>query len=406
MLYECLHCEKSYSRADSLARHVKQHHPSIPMQCYICKRAFYRKNGLNDHLKNSHNIIMHDYEHEPLMTAPPLVRGRSLPPLMDNNLPVSPNYSTWNKKPNDTYRATHGSTGTKPYCFKHPFSMIVAGPSRSGKTHWVIKLLIKKQRRIFPEPDQIVYCYAHWQKTYSILQRENPAVRWHEGLPSTVFMNNLTDTVVVVDDLMSAGMKDPALMSMFTEGSHHKNLSVIFLVQNLFHQGRQSRSINLNTQYLVLFKNPRDRQQIQTLARQMYPNNWRKFLEYFEYETSKPYGKVIIDLNPETLEKDRFVADEEEEGDVNKLYTQQVQQQKRLLEYTDPYIAQAQKTQERMQTLQQNSSLTDEQKKDRYDDMLDDYKMYMKNAKKVTPIVQPIVHPIAQSVVLSNVRVC
>ena len=50
-------------------------------------------------------------------------------------------------------------------------------------------------------------------------------------------MNNLIDTVVVIENLMSADMKDPALMSMFAEGSHHKNLSVIFLVQNLFHQG-------------------------------------------------------------------------------------------------------------------------------------------------------------------------
>ena len=75
------------------------------------------------------------------------VHGRPSPPLMDDNLPTSPNYTTWNEKPNDTYRATHGSTGTKPYYFKHPFRMIVAGPSRSGKTHWVIKLLIKKHSK-------------------------------------------------------------------------------------------------------------------------------------------------------------------------------------------------------------------------------------------------------------------
>ena len=55
-----------------------------------------------------------------------------------------------------------------------------------------------------------------------------------------------------------------------TRGSHHRNLSVIYIVQNLFHQGKGSRSISLNSHYLVLFKNPRDKLQILTLAMQMY----------------------------------------------------------------------------------------------------------------------------------------
>ena len=103
-------------------------------------------------------------------------------------------------------------------------------------------------------------------------------------------------------------MSDPTLMSMFTEGSHHRNISVIFIVQNLLHPGRRRRSLNLNTQYLVLYKNPRDMQQIKTIAQQMYPTDWRRFLAYFETETSRPYGKVIIDLYPATEEQDGFVV--------------------------------------------------------------------------------------------------
>ena len=47
--------------------------------------------------------------------------------------------------------------------------------------------------------------------------------------------------------------------------------AVICIVQNLFHQGKGNRSISLNSHYLVLFKNPRDKLQILTLAKQMYP---------------------------------------------------------------------------------------------------------------------------------------
>ena len=111
-------------------------------------------------------------------------------------------------------------------------------------------------------------------------------------------MEKLEDTFVVIDALMEVERSGPTLMGMFTDGSHHRNITVIFIVQNLLHQGRTCRSLNLNTQYLVLYKNPRDMQQIKTIKRQMYPTDWRRFLAYFEAETSRPYGKVIIHPAP------------------------------------------------------------------------------------------------------------
>ena len=153
--------------------------------------------------------------------------------------------------------------------------MMVAGPSRSGKTYWVARLLMTKDKRIHPTPDRIVYCYRHWQNMYNTLCMHDPSIRWQQGLPNSVLVEKLEDTIIVIDDLMEAGMSDPTLMSMFTEGSHHRNISVIFIVQNLLHQGRRSRSLNLNTQYLMLYTNPRDMQQINTIAQQMYPTDWR-----------------------------------------------------------------------------------------------------------------------------------
>ena len=75
----------------------------------------------------------------------------------------------------------------------------------------------------------------------------------------------------VFDDQMIDASKDKGIMNLFTRGSHHRNLSVIYIVQNLFHQGKGSRNISLNSDYLKLFKNPRDKLQILTLVKQMYP---------------------------------------------------------------------------------------------------------------------------------------
>ena len=49
--------------------------------------------------------------------------------------------------------------------------------------------------------------------------------------------------------------KDKRILNIFTRGSHHRNLSIIYIVQNLFYQGKDSRSISLNSHYLILFKN-------------------------------------------------------------------------------------------------------------------------------------------------------
>ena len=32
-----------------------------------------------------------------------------------------------------------------------------------------------------------------------------------------------------------------------------------------------------------------------TLARQILPTDWRRFLEFYERETNRPYGNVILD---------------------------------------------------------------------------------------------------------------
>src|SRR5271163_1146546 len=58
---------------------------------------------------------------------------------------------------------------------------------------------------------------------------------------------------------------------ILTRISHHTNTSVIFITQNLFHAGKETRTVTSNGQCLVLFQNVRDKSQIAYLARQMYP---------------------------------------------------------------------------------------------------------------------------------------
>ena len=107
------------------------------------------------------------------------------------------------------------------------------------------------------------------------------------------------------------------------EGSHHRNLSVVTLNQNLFFGKDPTQRRNCH--YLVLFNNLVDRQPIETLGRQMYPTRRNFLLQKFDDATKEPYSYLVVDLKPATpdylrlrtdvlgtgIEKEK---DEEEEG--------------------------------------------------------------------------------------------
>lgn len=115
-------------------------------------------------------------------------------------------------------------------------------------------------------------------------------------------------TIIVLDDLMTSAYTKP-VCELFTKGSHHRNLSIILITQNIFHQGKYCRDISLNCKYLVLFKNPRDKSQILPLARQVFPDNPSSFVRIYKDATRKPFGYLFLDLTQTANDLLRFQTD-------------------------------------------------------------------------------------------------
>ena len=129
--------------------------------------------------------------------------------------------------------------------FKHPFTCIVAGPTGCGKSQFVARLLRTKDSTISPVPDRVVFHYTEWQPLYERLEK---FVEFQQGLPDVDSFDPRQKNLLVLDDAMGVVDKKK-IASLFTEKSHHRNLSVIYVVQNLFEKGPESRTVSLNAHY-------------------------------------------------------------------------------------------------------------------------------------------------------------
>lgn len=194
--------------------------------------------------------------------------------------------------------------------FHHPFSMLIAGPSKSGKSVFTTNLL-QRIHYIQPSPKRIIWCYGERNQqqfdniTTACLDVE---IEFIEGIPDMSDIRPDERNLIIVDDLMDDAGKSSTVSNLFTKGSHHRNLSVILIMQNIFHQGRHMRNISLNANYIILFKNPRDSRQVVSLANQIYPTNSIYLTSAFKQATDRPHGYLIIDLTQYAVDTHRLIT--------------------------------------------------------------------------------------------------
>jgi len=130
---------------------------------------------------------------------------------------------------------------------RHPFTAIVAGPTGCGKSVFTLKLISEAQNMTTPPPDKIMYCYRMYQPLFD----QFPSVEFNEGLPDLAQFDGKQRYLLILDDMMT--QVNNSVSDLFTRVSHHKDVSVMFLTQNIFHQSKQNRTMSLNSHYLILF---------------------------------------------------------------------------------------------------------------------------------------------------------
>ena len=140
--------------------------------------------------------------------------------------------------------------------FQSPTSIGIFAPPFSRKTA-LTKKILENSHLLFTTPtDFVVYCYNVWLDVFDEMSKTAKNLTLHQGVPSSEDIDkwsNWKHFILVLDDLQQTCSADKEVANMFTVVSHHKNFSLIYLCHNIFGKDAFSRTINLNTHYLILF---------------------------------------------------------------------------------------------------------------------------------------------------------
>ena len=184
--------------------------------------------------------------------------------------------------------------------FKHPTTIQISEPTGCRKT-WLVRRILEEQL-IQPLPTRIIWIYSEWQSDCEHVRATFPHVEFVEGWREDLYasISPADRNLLILDDQMDEAGDSKTLAKMFTKGSHHSNLIVIYPVQNVFNQSKSQRTVSLNSHYNVVFRNRRDASQFRTLDYQMCPDNARWLLDAFKCATRRPHGYLILDHHPLT----------------------------------------------------------------------------------------------------------
>lgn len=192
-------------------------------------------------------------------------------------------------------------------------SVVVCGPSQSGKTTFVLNCLRNIETLMFDEKYHytqpmggIYYFYKVHQPIFNVLARAG--VQFIKGCPDLLDIDAIVNkkrpeqtAMIILDDLMLEVGSNPAVLNIFTEGVHNSNLFVFFLTHNFYYQGKYTVSITRNSHYYVFTNHLANISSIETLGRKLFGTGCAKiFHQIYKRVMETPYNIMLFDMHPRT----------------------------------------------------------------------------------------------------------
>lgn len=196
------------------------------------------------------------------------------------------------------------------FYFRTPSLLYLSGASYSGKTEFILKLVQNHSRLFVPSVKRIIFVYAEFQANlFERLKEAYPAIIFIQGLyelQTKVEFSISIPTLLVLDDIAHETGSSEYVLQLAVRESHHKGITVVYVQHNMYQQSKYSRTISLQSKYIILFKNPRDINQYKYLGNQIFGNGsgGKTLVRVFkDASEGRSYPHLIIDLHPESNPK-------------------------------------------------------------------------------------------------------
>jgi hypothetical protein len=182
------------------------------------------------------------------------------------------------------------------FAFRTPANVVVSGPSGSGKSELMLRIIAEREKLVNILPKRIIWSYSVDHPEF--FKRLPKEVELMYGLPD---FDNLgiadsdSHTWIIIDDQMDN--LNQTISRLFTAYSHKKKLTLWLLTQNFYDKNIHLRNITLNAHYLLCFVNHRDMSQFFRIASQVFPRKSKSLIHVYEELAKTPYSYLLIDTS-------------------------------------------------------------------------------------------------------------
>ena len=193
------------------------------------------------------------------------------------------------------------------FTLKHPSRFLIFGPSESGKSSFIEKLL-KYSKQLFGFVfDRIIYISDQYFPAND--QINGVSIEKYDEISSNLIenLNPSEKTIIIIDDLMNQAVKNKHVSDLYTQRSHHSNATVILVLHNLYPKADHIKTIFMNTTYFVLMANPLGDNQIRRLSYLIEGPKNTDIVDLFTRVTAnKPYSYLFCDFDQKRSRQLRY----------------------------------------------------------------------------------------------------
>jgi len=190
----------------------------------------------------------------------------------------------------------------RPTVFSHPTQILITGPTKTGKTTLVSNMLIDGNRdKMFIPNLQEVYWFYTMPGSIVGLRDKLPGVHFVRGYPTIDKFTEMDPSVpklVVLDDLMEMTDKKSSyedLKRLFSAISHHCNVSVVFIVQDLYVNRNMTRLAN-QSEHVISMCNGAAAYQVSKLASKLFGAGYEAFIRWViaDIRDRRSHGYILM----------------------------------------------------------------------------------------------------------------